>query len=163
VTVISPGSGAESVAEFRVTPLKPGLALWRASVDSLAGEITPANNARQVAVEVAPAKLGVVMLSGGLNWDFTFLRRALAGDSSLAVKAWIRSGNGWTAPDRAEVSIPGVEALRGEAVVVLDAMAPRDISGAFDTALKAFVANGGAMIAFGGPLPGVTRYRSGTF
>src|SRR5439155_22458650 len=131
----------------RVTPPKPGLALWRASVDSLAGEITATNNARQVAVEVAPARLGVVMLSGGLNWDFTFLRRALAGDSSLAVAAWVRSTNGWTSPDRLQASVPGPEALHGRAVVVLDAIAPREVSAAFDVALKAFVSNGGAVIA----------------
>jgi len=162
-TVTSPGSGAEAIAEFRVVPLKPGLALWKASVDSLAGEITAANNARQVAVDVAPARLGVVMVSGGLNWDFTFLKRALAGDSSLAVAAWVRSGNGWTAPDRLQASVPGPEALHGRAVVVLDAIAPREVSAAFDVALKAFVSNGGAVIAFGGPPPGVTRYRSGAF
>jgi len=161
--VVSPGSGAEAIAEFHVTPLEPGLALWKASIDSLAGEITVANNSRQVAVEVAPAKLGVVMLSGGLNWDFTFLRRALAGDSSLTVLAWVRSSNGWSAPDRARAAAPSPATLNGQAVVVLDAIAPHEVPGAFDAAVHAFVARGGAVIALGGPLPGVSRYRSGTF
>ena len=63
----------------RVTPLKAGLAVWTAETDSLRGELTGVNNARQVAVEVAPGRLGVVIVSGGLNWDLGFLRRALVG------------------------------------------------------------------------------------
>ncbi len=162
-TVAAPGSGAEALAEFRVTPLSPGLAVWTASVDSLAGEITTANNARQVAVEVAPSKLGVVLISGGLNWDFAFVRRALLGDSSLAVSSWVRGRDGWAALGRARAAGPGPETLRGQAVVVLDAVAPGEVSPAFDQALRAFVANGGAVLAFGGPAPGVARLRSGAF
>ncbi len=162
-TVTSPGSGAEALAEFRVTPREPGLGVWTASVDSLQGEITSANNARQVAVEVAPSRLGVVLISGGLNWDFAFVRRALAGDSSLAVSSWVRGRDGWSAPGRGRSSAPGPEILRGQAVVVLDAVAPGEVSAAFDQALRAFVANGGAVLAFGGPAPGVTRLRSGAF
>ncbi len=162
-TVTSPGSGAEAIAEFRVTPAAPGLALWTAHVDSLAGEITAGNNERQVAVEVAPAKLGVVMISGGLNWDFAFLRRALAADSSLAVTAWVRSPGGWTAPDHARAGTPSAGVLGGMAVVVLDAIAPRDVAPGFDAALRGFVANGGAVLAFGGPAPGVLRYQGGAF
>ena len=161
--VTAPGSGAEALAEFRVTPLQSGLAVWTASVDSLSGEITNANNARQVAVEVAPVKLGVVLISGGLNWDFAFVSRALAGDSSLAVNSWVRGRDGWIAPGRPRATGPGVETLRGQAVVVLDAIASREVSAAFDQALRAFVANGGAVMAFGGPAPGVARLASGAF
>ena len=65
-------------AEFRVTPLRPGLAVWTARADSLSGEASATNNARQVAVDVAPGRLGVLVVSRGLNWDLAFLRRALA-------------------------------------------------------------------------------------
>jgi hypothetical protein len=37
VTAIAPGNGAEAGAEFRVTPARPGLAVWTARVDFVAG------------------------------------------------------------------------------------------------------------------------------
>ena len=82
-TGFSPGPGAEASAEFRVTPTRPGLAVWTARVDSLAGEATHANDARQVALEVSPGRLGVVVVSAALNWDVAFVRRALLGDSAV--------------------------------------------------------------------------------
>ena len=78
-----------------MTPVRPGLAVWTARIDSVAGEISGLNNQRQVAVEVAPGRLGVLILSSGLNWDLAFLRRALAGDSSLKVASWVRERGGW--------------------------------------------------------------------
>ena len=78
-TVVAPGAGAEAVAEFRPVPLQAGLAVWTARVASGPAELTEANNARQVAIRVAPGRLGVTIVSGGLNWDLTFLRRALLG------------------------------------------------------------------------------------
>ena len=161
--VTSPGSGAEAVAEFAITPLQPGLAVWSAAVDSLAGEITAANNTRQVAIEVAPSRTGVLLLSAGLNWDFTFLSRALAGDSSLALDVRARGRDGWTAPGRARMGAPDPALLGGKSVVVLDALEPAGISASFDAALRAFVARGGALIAIGGPPPGVARFRAGAF
>jgi hypothetical protein len=160
-TVIAPGGGAEATAEIRVTPTRPGLAVWTATVDSLAGEVTTANDARQVALEVAPGKLGVLIVSGGLNWDLAFLRRALAGDSSLAVATWVRERGGWSRLERGRPGSPGPGDLRGQAVVVLDAVVPGAAGAEFDRALAEFVRGGGGLLLFGGPPPGLTRYRDG--
>jgi hypothetical protein len=162
-TVVSPGSGPEVVAEFRVTPARPGLAVWTAEIDSMPGEISTINNARRVAVEVAPGRLEVLILSRGLNWDLAFVRRSLAGDSSLSLTGWVRGRSGWEALDGARGAGPAPEALRGKAVVVLDALAPQEISDAFDQALIGFVKNGGAVLALGGPAPGLARLRGGRF
>jgi hypothetical protein len=160
-TVIAPGGGAEVTAEFRVTPARPGLAVWTAGVDSLAGEISALNNRRQIAVEVAPGRLGVVILSAGLNWDLTFLRRSLAGDSSLSPATWVRERSGFRALERGRVAAPAPGDLRGRAVVVLDAIAPGDLPAGFDAALSDLLRGGGAILAFGGPAPGLSRYRAG--
>lgn len=162
-TVTSPGTGAEALAEFRVTPGRPGLALYTAEADSLPGELTGVNNARQVAVEVAPGKLEVRMITGALNWDFAFVRRALAADSGLALTSYVRGRDGWNVLELRGGAAPGPDALRGAAVVVLDGIAGREISPAFDEALRRFVSAGGALIAFGGATPGVSRFRSGAF
>lgn len=162
-TVTAPGGGAEVTAEFQVTPLKPGLAVWTARVDSLPGEASAINNERQVAVEVAPGTLDVLVLSRGLNWDLGFLRRALMGDSSLSVSGWTRGRSGWEPLPGTHGAGPDPSALRGKAVVVLDALAPAEVSAAFDQALAEFVRSGGSVLALGGPIPGLARLRGGRF
>ena len=160
--VLAPGGGAEVTTEFRVTPARPGLAVWTARVDSLRGESTPENNARQAAVEVAPGKLGVCIITRGLNWDLAFLRRALAGDSSLSIRTFAPERGGWVEIERnARGDAPGEATLRGASVVVLDGVEPASLSPAFDRALAAFVRGGGGLLLLGGPAPGVTRYAGG--
>jgi len=161
-TVASPGPGAEATATMTVTPTRAGLAVWAARVDSLAGELTTTNDAREVAVEVAPGKLGVLILTDAPNWDLAFLRRALAGDSGLAVTTLSRERTGWRAleTDRRRGG-PTTDDLRGVALVVLDAVAPRELDPALDRALANFVRAGGGLLALGGSPPGVTRFRGG--
>jgi len=160
-SVVAPGDGAELTAEFRVLPSRPGLAVWTARADSAAGEITTANNARQVAIQVAPGRLGVMILSGGLNWDLTFLRRALLGDSSLSVSTWTRDRGGWRPIEGGRPGTLDASELRGQAVVVLDALPTAGLGPAFDQALAAFVRGGGGLLLLGGPPPGLARYASG--
>jgi hypothetical protein len=163
-TVVSPGPGLETTAEFRVTPLRPGLALWTARADSLRGEASGLNNARQAAVEVAPGRTRVLFISGGLNWDGAFLRRSLAGDSSLRLTSWTHQRGSWLALEReGRGSVPTPADLRGAAVVILDGLNGTDVSPAFDRALTDFVRNGGAVLALGGSSPGVMRFRAGVF
>jgi hypothetical protein len=168
-TVIAPGGGAEATAEFHVVPTRPGLAIWTAQVDSLPGELTTANNARQIAVEVSPGQLGVLIVSGGLNWDLTFMRRALRGDSSLAVTTFSRERSGWrsdlpsaSATGRGpRAATPTAASLRGQAVVALDAILPPEVGADFDRALAEFVRSGGGLLLLGGPAPGIARFRAG--
>ena len=169
VTVTAPGSGAEALAELHVTPLKPGLAVWTARADSLPGEVSVVNNARQVAVQVAPGRIGVAIVSGGLNWDLGFLRRALAGDSSLSVTTWVRGktpgteAGGWREIERARAGPPpDAAALHGRTVVVLDAIGPLEVGAGFDRALADLVRAGGGLLAIGGPPPGLERLRGGS-
>jgi len=161
-TAVAPGGGAEATAEFRVTPTKRGLAVWTAAIDSLPGEISAINNARQVAIEVAPGRLGVLVLSGGLNWDLTFMRRAWLGDSGLQVSTRMRSDDGWRdLESNRRVGTPGPDDLRGQAVVVLDGMHPAEVGPEFDRAVAGFIRAGGGLLAIGGSAPGVLRYRGG--
>jgi hypothetical protein len=160
-TVIAPGAGAEALAELRVVPARPGLAVWTARVDSLPGEPTTANNARQVAVEVTPGRLGVVIVAADLNWDLTFLRRALSGDSSLALDTRVRWAGGWRALESARGAPPLPADLGGRAVVILDGINPAEISPGFDAALAGFVRGGGGLLALGGSAPGLWRFRTG--
>jgi hypothetical protein len=157
----APGPGAEATAELRVTPARAGLAVWTARLDSLAGDAVVANDARQVAVQVAPGKLGVLVVSPALNWDLTFLRRALAGDSSVALDTRVRESQGWRALESGRDATPSAADLQAKAVVVLDGIAAAEVSPAFDAALAAFVRSGGGLLLVGGPMPGLSRFARG--
>lgn len=161
-SVVSPGVGLEAVADMRVTPTRPGLAVWTARVDSLAGEASTANDARQVAIEVSPGRLGVLIVSAGLNWDLASLRRALLGDSGISLRTVTRESGGWREVEsgRPHGALAPTD-LRGQAAVVLDALGPADLGPGMDAALDAFVRGGGGMLGLGGPSPGLARFRSG--
>lgn len=163
-TVVSPGAGLEAVAEMRVTPTRAGLAVWTARVDSLAGQASAANDARQVAIEVAPGRLGVLILSAGLNWDLAFLRRALLGDSGVSLRTLTREEGGWREVESGQpVAGVGERDLKGQAALVLDGVGPADLGSAMDAALDGFVRGGGGVLALGGPPPGLARLRGGRF
>ncbi|MCC6349352.1 MAG: hypothetical protein IT347_07165 [Candidatus Eisenbacteria bacterium] len=159
-TVPAPGPGAEAAVTLRVTPVRPGLAVWTARVDSLPGDASALNDSREAAVQVAPGRLGVLIVTGQLNWDLTFLRRALLGDSSLALETRVRERGGWRSLEHAG-GPPSAADLRGRAVVILDALAAAEVSDGFDRALAAFVRGGGGLLLLGGPAPGLVRYSRG--
>jgi hypothetical protein len=162
VTVSSPGPGAEALAELRVVPSRPGLALWTARLSPLEGDLSPDDDAHGVAVPVAPGRLGVLVLSAGLNWDLAHLRRALRGDSTVAIETRVREpGGSWRAIERGRTVplVPGD--LAGRAVVALDGLAPAELGGPLDRALAAFVRGGGGLLLLAGPEPGARRYASG--
>ncbi len=161
-TVQSPGPGAEALAEMRVVPSRPGLALWTARVAALEGDASPDDDAHGVAVPVAPGRLGVLVLSGGLNWDLAFLRRALAGDSTVALDTRVRESSGaWQRLERAGAGSLAPGDLAGRSVVVLDALSGAELGPAMDAALANFVRNGGGLLLLSGPAPGATRFAHG--
>ncbi len=161
-TVLAPGPGAEAVAEMRVTPARPGLSFWSARVDSLPGDSSPDDDARLGAVEVAPGKLGVLVVSSGLTWDLTFFRRALLADSTVKLDTRVRERSGWRALEtRSAAGAPRGADLRGQAVVVLDGMTAAEAGSEFESALAGFVRSGGGLLVFGGASPGLLAQARG--
>ncbi|MBI1797502.1 MAG: hypothetical protein HYR74_10675 [Candidatus Eisenbacteria bacterium] len=160
--VVSPGPGAEAIAEFRVTPVQPGLAVWTARVDPLARQITTANDARETAVEVAPGRLGVLMVSDAFDWDLGFVHRALLADSGLSVTSLVRDRAGWREAETGRIrAAPSPADLHGRAVVVLDGLNGSDLGETMDAALDAFAHDGGGLLVLGGSPPGLARLRGG--
>ena len=161
-SVTAPGPGLETVAEMRVTPARAGLAVWTAAVAALANDAAPQNDAREVAVPVAPGKSRVLLVAPGLDWDLTFLRRALAGDSGLAIATHVRQrGGAWHTLETGRDGPLDAADLHGIAVVVLDGIAPAEVGPAFDQALAAFARGGGGLLLLGGDGPGIGRYGRG--
>jgi hypothetical protein len=161
-TVLAPGAGAEATAEMRVVPTHAGLALWTARVAPLEHDLSPDDDTHGVAVPVAPGKLGVLALSAGLNWDLTFLRRSLLGDSTIDLDSRVRDGSGnWRGLEKSRPGALSASDLNGRAVVVLDAVSGAELPPAFDKALAAFVHGGGGLLLFSGPEPGAARFAHG--
>ena len=107
----------------------------------------------------------MLLVSGELNWDLTFLRRALAGDSSLALGGYVRERGGW---QRARARRPAAGAPRPARRTCAarrwwcsTAIAPAEVGPDFERALAAFVRGGGGLLALGGPAPGLARLRGG--
>ena len=161
-TVLAPGPGAEATAELRVVPARAGLALWTARVAPLEHDLSPDDDTHGVAVPVAPGKLGVLAVSGGLNWDLTFLRRALLGDTTVDLDSRVREVNGgWRSVEKGRSGPLAPGDLSTRSVVVLDAVSGADLGPAFDKALATFVHGGGGLLLLSGPEPGAARFARG--
>jgi hypothetical protein len=161
-TVPAPGPGAEALAELRVVPARPGLALWTARVAPLERDASADDDAHGVAVPVAPGRLGVLVLSAGLNWDLTFLRRALAGDSTVALDTRVREPDGgWRSLERGRAAPLAAGDLAGRSVVVLDGLAAADLAAPLDAAIASFVRGGGGLLLLAGTDPGAARFARG--
>lgn len=101
-------SEAESgTARLKLTGIKPGVSFLRVRLgdgtkkpEELAseawaesvgvGEVTALNNERRLAVDRGMGPYRVLYVSGRPNWEYKFLRRALAGDAEIQLPALIR-------------------------------------------------------------------------
>jgi hypothetical protein len=125
-------------------------------VPTLPGEATPANNRRLVAVDVQKGKTGVLLLTGALTWDHTFVRRALEEDSTLALTAGVWKEDRFTSlpPGRAVPALRAA-ALRETRVIVLDHVLPQRLDAASQAALSGFVREGGGLLLITGSASGI--------
>ncbi len=94
-----------ATARLRLTGVKPGVSFFKVRVADAAlsdeeltgeawrehaGELTLLNNERLVAVDRGMGPFRVLYVSGRPNWEYKFLRRALASDPEIQMPALIR-------------------------------------------------------------------------
>ncbi len=99
---------AVSEATFRFRPEQSGLRFYEAVVfsevdrgefkegvphENSTGEATLANNARLIAIDRKAGPYRILYISGRPNWEFKFLRRALAADAEIQLVGLIRIAN----------------------------------------------------------------------
>jgi uncharacterized membrane protein len=96
--------GEEHTLRLRVPAVKPGVSFFRVAVMDAtltgktpgdewrksAAEATLENNERRVAVDRGSGPYRVLYVSGRPNWEYKFLRRALAGDPEIHLPSLIR-------------------------------------------------------------------------
>jgi uncharacterized membrane protein len=84
--------GAPVSAVFTVSPDPSGPTVYRVEVPVAPGEIASENNSRSVLVEPPGRPRRLLLVEGAPGYEHTFLKRALARDTSLDVDAVIRKG-----------------------------------------------------------------------
>lgn len=158
--------GVEQEIALDVRPTVSGLARYEVSLAGLGTDAVPQNDRRSVAVEVLERRTRVLVLSGRLDWDFTFLRRTLAADTTLAYTflAQTRPGEYWQDGERRPADVPAaLPALREYAVVILTGFEQRGPSPELLESLSRYTREGGGLLLLGGP-PGPKGWTgSGTF
>ncbi len=147
---VEPG-GAETRIDLSFVPPRPGLRYLEVRLPLLPGEATGANNRRLLAIDVREEKTGVVLLSGQLTWDHTFLRRALEADSTLAVSAayWTKGSFRGLPGAKPPPALNGA-GLRGARVILLDHIAPAQLGPEGLQSILAFTRAGGGLLILTG-------------
>lgn len=145
--------GVEQEVTLEVRPTKPGLALYEVALAGVADSI-PQNNTRAFAVEVLERKTRVLVLAGRLDWDFAFLRRALAADTTLGYSflTQVRAGDYLAQGEARARRLPTTAAeLREFAAVILVGYEDRGPPAATLEAIARFAREGGGVLLLGGP------------
>lgn len=156
---ISFGSGEDVEQSIRldVRPMTPGARRWEIRLVG-ASDAVAVNDARSVAVRVMERKNRILVVEGRLDWDFTFLRRVLAPDSTFAYRFLLADREGRWLPPRAGQPAVGPGDLRDYAAIVLGEVPAGALGGGFYAELARYVDQGGGLLVLGGRT-GIMRLR----
>jgi uncharacterized membrane protein len=156
--------GAPVSAVFTVSPDPAVPTVYRVTVPVAPGEIAAENNTRSVLVEPPGRRRRLLLVEGAPGYEHTFLKRALARDTSLDVDAVIRKGQTdegqatyfvQAAASRAAALSTGYPRSRAD-LFAYDAIVFGNVEASFFTrdqleATAAFVAaRGGGLLVLGG-------------
>lgn len=86
-------AGTEQVVALKLTPQSEGNFQYTATLPTLDGELTAANNQKTFSIKVVKAKLNVFYLEGRPRWDYTFLKRTLERDPDIEATCAILSSH----------------------------------------------------------------------
>ena len=147
--------GEESVERVSFVPRRLGLLHYRVRVDAGQEEPLLQNNVRAAVQRVLPDRQRVLVLASALQWDWTWMQRALDADSAYAVEYALASARGFGSPaGLAGLRRPvEVAPLDRYAVVVVQGLAPNRMPSGFEARLAEYVRGGGSLLLWGGPGP----------
>ncbi len=94
-----PGDGAHTTIDLPVTFTEEGVHSLEASIGVLEDEVYADNNVRNFTIKLLKDKTSILLLSSSLNWEYTFIQRALSSDEHFEVQSAIAGGNN-TIPGR---------------------------------------------------------------
>jgi hypothetical protein len=148
-----PAGGEEVVERLSFTPRRLGLSQYRVRLDAGADETITDNNQRAAVQRVLPDRQRVLVVAPTLQWDFTWLQRALAADSAFAADFALSGRDGFRAPQaRSAAGSPvDVEPFERYVVIVLQGLAPERLPPGAEEKLASYVRGGGSLVLWGGP------------
>ena len=82
-------SGAIQTVDLTITPEEAGLHQYQLTIPVLEGESVKQNNQRSFTIKVLKSKINILLMSGSLNWEYTFLKRALERDRNIELKTLV--------------------------------------------------------------------------
>lgn len=151
------GSDVEQSIRFDVRPAAVGLRRWEVRLDEASDRI-PENDRISCAVRVLERKTRILVLEGRIDWDFAFLRRALAADSVMDETFRICDRNGRWLPERAGAPPAEPGDLRDYAAVILGEIPASALAAGLGRRLADFAEQGGGLWILGGRA-GLARLR----
>jgi hypothetical protein len=92
--VILSTSGGTQTLDFEITPQKEGTLQYELTVPQQEKELVKENNRRIFSIKVLKSKIKVLVVTGGLNWEYTFLKRALENDKNIELQGLVFGSNG---------------------------------------------------------------------
>ncbi len=151
-------SSLHAAATFHVQVSGTGAQRYRVSLPQLPGELTYANNARTVDVQVQQRALHVLYFTQELGVDYKYLRTELGADPGVAFTAMYRvledqftvQGDRTGFQDLAQGFPAKDDVLKRYDVVILGSFAASQFTDAQGDTLARYVSNGGALILLGG-------------
>jgi hypothetical protein len=87
-------SGGTQTVDFAITPQEEGMHQYELVIPEQKEELVPENNRRIFSIKVLKSKIKVLVLTGSLNWEYTFLKRTLEKDKNIDLNSLIYSKNG---------------------------------------------------------------------
>jgi hypothetical protein len=79
--------------DFAITPQKEGIHQYELTVPQQKDELVQENNRRIFSIKVLKSKIKVLLVTGSLNWEYTFLKRALEKDKNIELKSLVYGEN----------------------------------------------------------------------
>jgi hypothetical protein len=135
--VTIPADGALATEEFKLNTSEDGVKLLEAIITNLPDENYRDNNSRHFVIKFLKDKIHVLILSGHLDWEYSFLKRALETDSHISIQTALGDRQGNFNPR--DLPIPPDGWSKQDLIIVIDAGAGS--SGSQINELKAAVKN----------------------
>jgi hypothetical protein len=82
-------SGGTQTLEFDITPQEEGIHQYELTVPEQEEEWVKENNRRIFSIKVLKSKIEVLLVTGSLNWEYTFLKRVLEKDENIELKSLV--------------------------------------------------------------------------
>jgi hypothetical protein len=141
--ILDMGPGrTEQEAEFRHVFARPGAQSLTASVESLAGEATPADNHRTEFVNVRPGRYNVVYLTNRPGPGTRFVLRSLAADERVSLKQHTALVRGFDVPETD---------IRRADLFIIDGAVEQPTEAALWQMVAARVRSGAGVLVLAGP------------